>query len=187
MDFRESTICIGSDSIDQEYFSNHDSRKSNYVHYLMGTRPLLKADITKDFGGNVLFVDVNPYRPVTPGWMSHLVNDGAVVETNNEGAVLNYYAQSRRLKNCVHVPFGPSPILATVTTRKVKKGEELFTTYGCLYWLDVLGGDEESTDITEAIQAQVKETARDIFISMQNVAVTYVNEEGRLQSTFDTK
>jgi hypothetical protein len=150
----------------------------------MGNRPLLDGN----FGDDVLFVDVNPNRPVTLGWQSHLINDGATVETNNESGVLNYYEKSRRAKNCVHVPFGPAPILATVTSRKVKKGQELFTTYGCTYWLDaLLGVDEESTDITQAIQSEVKEAARDIFTSMQIVAVTDVNEAGRLRSTFDMK
>jgi hypothetical protein len=76
--------------------------------------------------------------------------------------------------------------LATVTTQKVKKGQELFATYGCNYWLDALGGDEELTDITQAIQDQVKEAAMDIFTSMKSVTVTDVNEAGRLQNAFDT-
>jgi hypothetical protein len=49
----------------------------------------------------------------------------------------------------------------------------------------LLGGDEEMTAITQAMQLEVKEAARDIFISMQIVAVTDVNKAGRLQSTFN--
>jgi hypothetical protein len=70
VDFGESSICVASDSIDQEQFCAHNdhSQKSNYIHYLMGKRPLL--DSSNDFGDDVLFVDVNPNRPVTLEWQS---------------------------------------------------------------------------------------------------------------------
>lgn len=200
---------------DETYFSmlHNTVNQSNYLHFLMGRRPLATPDETTTttttvpsndccFQGGLLYIDVNPQRPLVSGWMSHLVNDGAIVNSNTEQGVLDYYAASNRVKNCVHVPFGPSPILATVTTRKVKKGQELLTTYGCTYWLDALrlpltvsndvAGTASSptatcstpTDITDAIQVQVTETARDILTCMQGVVVRRQNEVSDLHRAF---
>ena len=85
-----------------------------------------------------LFLDVNPNRKVMEGWVSHIINDGAAMmnapssNTSHdiELSMLEYYQSSKTKKNCIHIPFGPSPIIATVTTKKIMKDEELFTTYG---------------------------------------------------------
>jgi hypothetical protein len=54
VNFGESSICVGFNSFDQEHFSAHndddgdddsDSHKSNYIHYLMGNRPLLDGNL----------------------------------------------------------------------------------------------------------------------------------------------
>lgn len=116
----ESTESAESSSINQ----------SNLIH-LLGNRPLMKTDIQKELGGETIFINVDLSQQEQPGFISHRVNDGATVAANSEEGVLEYYQSSWRVKNCVHVPFGPSPLLATVTTKKVKKGDELFTTYGC--------------------------------------------------------
>ena len=65
------------------------------------------------------------------GFDGHRVNDGATILTNDEAGTLAYYHASRLLKNCIHVPFGPCPVLALIATRNVLCGEELLTTYGC--------------------------------------------------------
>ena len=65
------------------------------------------------------------------GFDGHRVNDGATILTNDEAGTLAYYHSSRLLKNCIHVPFGPCPVLALIATRNVLCGEELLTTYGC--------------------------------------------------------
>jgi hypothetical protein len=130
-----------------------------YLLHIVGNRPLMKMDVMNDLGGSSIFINVDVDVAVTPtspsgrdefdadsngtttslssasssvGFDSHRVNDGATVISNTELGALSYYQTSRAAANCVHVPFGPSPLLATVTTRKVKKGEELLTTYGCL-------------------------------------------------------
>lgn len=124
-----------------------------------------------------------------------------MVTENSERGVLQYYEKTRRNKNCVNVPFGPSPILATVTTKKVKKGEELFTTYGVSYWLEqmlsssennninvIAEGEAEAeiiTDITEPIQVEVKRTAQDLFNTMKDIQVVYEKEGAQLQSLFE--
>jgi hypothetical protein len=132
----------------------------------------------------MLFVNVNMDRPDVPTWLGHRVNDGAVVESNTEAGVLDYYEKSRQAKNCVPVPFGPSPVLATVTTCQVKKGDEIFTSYGCSYWLEAIWPGEESTDITEDIQFQVRETARDLFTGMQGVRANHGKEWTALEASF---
>jgi SET domain len=215
----KASFSVTVSSIDEEYFSStadmsgtttttdHTCQQSsNYLHFLMGKRPLALAAVDSNnsndngggdedyFQGGLLYIDVNPQRPLVPGWMSHLVNDGATVLVNTEQGVLDYYSASRAAKNCVHVPFGPSPILATVTTRKVKKGQELLTTYGCTYWLDALlqnrVDDQQqqtpsiTTDITDAIQEQATETARDILKCRQGVAVRRQNEAFELHEIF---
>lgn len=65
------------------------------------------------------------------GFDGHRVNDGATIITNDEAGILAYYHASRLLKNCIHVPFGPCPVLALIATRNILCGEELLTTYGC--------------------------------------------------------
>lgn len=145
----------------EDYASNINNNSNNdqsYLLHIVGNRPLMKMDIMNDLGGSSIFINVDVDVAVTPtslsgrdefdadsngttsslssasssvGFDSHRVNDGATVISNTELGALSYYQSSRAAANCVHVPFGPSPLLATVTTRKVKKGEELLTTYGC--------------------------------------------------------
>jgi hypothetical protein len=114
----------------------------------------MKTDIIKDLGGSSIFISVDvdtsssqggssggdddddgvdgaADRFSSVGFDSHRINDGATVLSNTESGALSYYRASRNAANCAHVPFGPSPLLATVTTRKVQRGEELLTTYGC--------------------------------------------------------
>jgi hypothetical protein len=106
------------------------SKDESYLIHVLGNRPLMKADIRQELGGTI-FVNVDLGQQEQPGFISHRINDGATVAANSVEGVLEYYRSSRTAKNCVIIPFGPSPLLATVTTRKIKKGDELFTTYGC--------------------------------------------------------
>ncbi|KAL3760484.1 hypothetical protein ACHAWU_007803 [Discostella pseudostelligera] len=187
-----------------------------YLLHIVGNRPLMKMDIMNDLGGSSIFINVDVNDDPTSqnsgddsntvaedgesssifssssslsgGFDSHRVNDGATVLSNTEHGALTYYQSSRSAANCVHVPFGPSPLLATVTTRKVKKGEELLTTYGCsLDWLNSLLKDtgEEETEMTESIIFEAKQVALDIFKGMKEVSVTYASEAEVLQAVFD--
>lgn len=171
---------------DEQYFASNPCSKSTYLHCtdqpIFARSSLLAATSTEP-----LYLDVNPMRPIVDGWVSQMINDGATVTTNSEEGVLDYYGQSKRAKNCIHVPFGPSPVLATVTTRKVQKGQELLTTYGGTYWLGVwldLHGNE-GVEITEAIKSEIKESAQDLFASMKSVAVLYANQIEAFQSEFE--
>jgi hypothetical protein len=160
-----------------------------YIHHIMGQRLLMKTDIVKDLGGAAIFVDVDLNQQESPGFVGHRINDGATVLTNTEHGVLTYYQASRDVKNCIHVPFGPSPLLAVVTTKKVKKNEEFFTTYGVSYWLESLlknkTEDIEETDMTDAIVLQARGVAMDVLKGMKDVAIGYANEADELQAIFD--
>jgi hypothetical protein len=197
MDIDDDLIYISSNEEDQKHFDSdcHDSSCS-YLQYLMGSRPLNSADgrssgsddASSMIGKYPLFVDINPNRTAPPGWSGHLVNDGAIVKENSEIGIMEYYRESQQARNCVHIPFGPSPMIAVVTTRKVQKGEELFTTYGCSYWLQALldsaQNDEECTDITDQVHTEVRESAREIFVAMQKAAQSYSAEAAAFQSFF---
>jgi len=186
--------CVALNESDFQYFDDQSRQNNgaNYLHYLIGNRNLMSSEITSYDG--TLFIDVNPNRPVAPGWVSHYINDGSIVRTNDEDGVLDYYANTRRAKNCAHIPFGPSPMMATCTTKKVKKGAELFTTYGCSYWLEALleakvedngsSGEEQCTEITEKINDEVRETAKDLLQCVQRVGVTYEGEADALKDIF---
>lgn len=176
-----SSICCGTTTEDQKYFD--ETPNSSYLLHLLGSRLLGTADFGED---SQLFIDVNPSRTDPSGcWNGHLVNDGATVSENSEQGMLDYYTASQRRKNCVHIPFGPSPLLALVTTKKVKKGEELFTTYGCLYWLEtVIKRGEEVADATEAVQLKARETAQDIFTGMRCAQAMYANQQAEIEEAF---
>ena len=55
--------------------------------------------------------------------------------------------------------------MATVATKKIKKGDELFTSYGGTYWLgvylDVHG--EEGVPITDPIQEKINKGFDEFF------------------------
>lgn len=165
---------------DREYFAGNPQASSAYLHAtdqpVFGRQSVLEA---AGAGQAPVYLDVNPHRDVDLAWVSQYINDGATVGKGTEGGVSRYYRESKARKNCVHVPFGPSPIMATVATRKIKKGEELFTSYGCVYWLGALeaeGGVEDAPGMTGLIQSQIRESAEDLFGCMKSVKTTYGTE-----------
>jgi len=204
VDFNDDTsspICLGITPADQEYFDKNENENetknetSNYIQYLIGSRRVGKSDFGPDAQ---LFVDINPDRieknhhdsdgSINNCWVSHYINDGATVAANSEVGMLDYYSESNSKKNCVHIPFGPSPIIATVTTRQVKKGEELLTSYGCMYWAAcIINENEEESivDITDAVQIQAKQTAQDIFTAWKNSQTTHAGKQIQLQESFE--
>ena len=75
--------------------------------------------------------------------------------------------------------------MATVATKKIKKGEELLTSYGCVYWVGVLFDSQEGAAMTGQIQEQIKESAQDLFAAMNSVSIRYKNHMDALQAVFD--
>jgi hypothetical protein len=193
---------------DRIYFAEHPPSGSSYLHATdqpIFNRPSILVDDDDDdvdpssssssttttscsemLKNSPLYLDVNPNRDVSPAWVSQYINDGAIMTENTEAGVSDYYKKSTANKNCIHIPFGPSPILATVATKKIKKGEELFTSYGCVYWIGVLfEGQEGAPTMTGQIQKQIQDSAQDLFAAMNVVKNTYKNQAEALQSVFD--
>lgn len=186
----ERQMWVSSDDYDREYFSQNPPGSSSYLHATdqpIFNRPSILADIVPELKDNPIYLDANPNRKVDPLWVSQYINDGAIVTSNDQAGVSRYYEQSKRKKNCIHLPFGPSPIMATVATRKIKKGEELFTSYGCVYWLGVLYSNKEGSgpDLTGQIQQQIKESALDLFEAMKSVSTTYDNQIEALKGSYN--
>ena len=180
---------------DNDYFQQHPPTSSSYLHAT--DQPLFKREsfLTKELRGDdptikdiPIFLDANREKEgIDPLWASQYINDGALVTSNDEQGVNAYYAATKKLKNCIHIPIGPSPVMATVTTKKVKKGEELFTSYGCVYWLGVLYANDGNSgpSINNQIQIQITDSAQDLLASMQSVSVTYNKQIDAMISEFD--
>jgi len=184
----DQQLWVSSNEADKKHFAKNPPGQSSYLHATdqpIFNRPSFIADVVavKD---EPIYLDANPNRQTDPLWVSQYINDGAVVSSNDERGVAAYYQQSKRKKNCLHLPLGPSPIMATVTTRKVKKGEELLTSYGCVYWLGVLYSDDDESppDMTNQIQQGIRESAQDLFASMKNIASIYGNQIEALQNAY---
>jgi hypothetical protein len=171
---------------DEEYFQQHPCSESSYLHCT--DQPLFqRTSILSPVVTVPLYLDVNPNRDRVGAWVSHLINDGAVVQSNSVRGILDYYHESGSKKNCIHIPWGPSPVMATVTTKKVKKGEELLTSYGGTYWLGVLLNvrGEEGIEIVPEIQQKINDSAKDLVNSMKAVSKLYAEQEMAFRTEFD--
>ena len=136
-----------------------DDDETYLLHVLgSGSRTLMNVNIALDLGGSSIFVNNVALKQhhcehhnddssseksnysststtkstATPGSSTSTTNNGSMdIELMMVLLTLAYYHSSRLLKNCIHVPFGPCPVLALIATRNVLCGEELLTTYGC--------------------------------------------------------
>ena len=174
---------VYSNEKDASYFADHPSPNSDYLHCTdqpLFQRPslLLQGDTN-----NPVYLDVNPNRPITTGWVSQMINDGAIVSEPTEAGILQYYQAAKVNNNCVHIPFGPSPILATITTKKLKAGSELFTTYGGVYWLGNFAN--HSVPITPVIRQEIQATAKTLQTCIQTANRLYSNPMEALQLAYE--
>ncbi|CAJ1909308.1 unnamed protein product [Cylindrotheca closterium] len=179
-------LFVSNTDQNREYFQQHPPDTSSYLHATdqpIFNRPSFMSSIPEIKEAPV-YLDVNPNVPVSPAWVSHYINDGATLRENSIAGVEDYYRNSKASKNCIHVPFGPSPIMATVATKKIKKGQELFTSYGCVYWIGVQYRDEDSAPMTKEIQEQIKESAQDLFAAMNVVSTRYQTATQALEEVF---
>jgi hypothetical protein len=200
---RDLSLFLAQSEIDEKYFTeNQPHNNSPYLHATdqpIFQRPSMLAPLF-DQNGKVgmvpppLYLDVNPNRnsELDGIWTSHYINDGSSLldhtrsvgtSSSIEDGIEQYYQQSTQAKNCIHIPFGPSPVLATITTKKVKKGQELFTSYGVVYWLGAIStnnGDDNGASnapgMTEKIQSQIVQSARDLRQSMEEAKKGYAVE-----------
>ena len=200
-EMQDLSMFIAGSNEDEVYFQANPHGNSPYLHAtdqpLFQRQSLLSSlfDESKDEMTPPLYLDVNPNKndELDGIWTSHFINDGAsLLNAKVDGvSIEQYYVQSTKAKNCCHIPFGPSPILATITTKKVKKGEELFTSYGVVYWLGSVEDDPDDEDsdvavMTEKIQEQIVESARDLQKAMASASTGYAKESDDLENAFDT-
>ena len=161
------SIFIGLDPTDQQYFDLTSSDDYLQEYLVPGSRTFETAGLAQVASDMSLLIDINPNRICHPPWIGHFINDGATLENNSEQGIMDYNQQSQEAKNCVHaVPFGPLPIMASVTTRDVKEGEELFSSYGGSYWVQYLGdGNEEMANVDEEIRKMAQDSKSEDSIS----------------------
>ena len=170
---QDLSMFLAGNEEDEKYFSNNPHGNSPYLHATdqpLFQRPSLLSSLfdegNKDEMSPPLYLDVNPTRneELDGIWTSHYINDGASLldymqkdGTSIEDGIEQYYAKSTQTKNCIHIPFGPSPLLATITTKKCKKNQELFTSYGVVYWLGSFDTKEDgdTAKMTETIQTKL--------------------------------
>lgn len=123
LDLGGSSIFVNNVAMKQQRCQQHnDNSSSEKVNNSSSTTTTSSTSTTPGYSIS---------SSTSNGFDGHRVNDGATILTNDEAGTLAYYHASRLLKNCIHVPFGPCPILALIATRNVLCGEELLTTYGC--------------------------------------------------------
>ena len=131
--------CMSYDT-DTDYFkkqmSSGPARDScPYRQNVLGDRSLF--GVANDQIEDPFFIHANPEQPLVDGWTAHLVNDAVMCDAGDEESVVRYYEASLARRNCLIVPVGPAPLMGYATTRDVEAGEELLTTYGAEYWVEV--------------------------------------------------
>ena len=121
----------------RDYFKKQTSSGSlrPYRQNVLGDRSLF--GVANDQIEDPFFIDANPEQALVDGWTAHLVNDGVLCAAGEEESVVRYYKDSLARRNCLIVPVGPAPLMGYATTRDVEAGEELLTTYGAEYWVEV--------------------------------------------------
>ena len=131
--------CMSYDT-DTDYFkkqmSSGPARDScPYRQNVLGDRSLF--GVANNQIEDPFYIDANPEQPLVDGWTAHLVNDAVMCDAGDEESVVRYYEASLARRNCLIVPVGPAPLMGYATTRDVEAGEELLTTYGAEYWVEV--------------------------------------------------
>ena len=82
-------------------------------------------------GRGKLFIDANPSVTADPYFLAHMINDGA--SCKREESAEMYWTISDRKRNSLFCPV----LEAHFATKDIKKGEEILSTYGSDYWLDL--------------------------------------------------
>mmetsp|Transcript_34428 Transcript_34428/g.83573 ORF Transcript_34428/g.83573 Transcript_34428/m.83573 type:complete len:305 (-) Transcript_34428:38-952(-) len=168
---------------------NHD--KSQYSLFTYGDRRICGANLQEDFNGAKLFVDMNPAIECTEGWYGGMLNDGAIVEYPGD---LDYYEKSRSKMSVELVPFSTAPFHVGVTTRDVKKGDELFVSYGYNYWTRATNNYlskengaslQEVEKFTASLHEQETQVVSDIARILDIVELKYQEESWVLGQIFD--
>ena len=89
--------------------------------------------------GTCLSIAADPTIPATPAACAHLINDGATLDTPDFDYRLlqKYIVDSTNAQNCHFVTLGGVSV-AAVASRDIRRGDEIFTAYGALFWSHLL-------------------------------------------------
>jgi len=161
-----------------------DPETSAYALFSLSNRKLCGVDLQKDFDNARLFVDMNPNNNVHDGWFCGFINDAATV--NFQGGV-EYYPKSRSAQNIEIIPFSIAPFQVGVTTKDVKKGEELFVSYGYNYWVNALIRQTDDAWIPKSatIEQHEREAEVEMYAAVNAADKKYEEESWVLSNIFD--
>ena len=89
--------------------------------------------------GTCLSIAADPTIPATPAACAHLINDGATLETREFDYHLlhKYVVDSTNAQNSHFVTLGGVSV-AAVASRDIRRGDEIFTAYGAMFWANLL-------------------------------------------------
>lgn len=142
-----------------------------------------------------MWIDADPSLRVD-GWLGHLANDAASCAARaDEAQLLEYYSECARLTNAVMVPFGHgcAPLMCVVTTRALRRGEEVLISYGHDYWI-TRGQEQELTleegeeiskkAATPAVVAARRASTEPAYAAQAAVEAGYAPEISRFEQVF---
>ena len=80
-----------------------------------------------------------PNRDAHPSACAHLINDGGVLANSNPtfDELCAYVETSAACQNCHLLPIADT-IVAAVASRNIQRGEEVFSSFGAPYWMNLL-------------------------------------------------
>lgn len=79
------------------------------------------------------FIEADPNAPLRQGWLGHMINDVCTLESLTAKSVKRYMQTSDRQSNVGYVQFN-SGLVAIVTKRAIKEGDELLMSYGPMFY-----------------------------------------------------
>lgn len=76
-----------------------------------------------------------PERDDNVAYAGHFINDGVTKPPTCEAELEDYMKESQAVENCDFLPLENLHMVA-LANRHIKKGDEIFTFYGPVYWMD---------------------------------------------------
>ena len=101
---------------------------------------------------SVLLANTTTARTITATNEQTKQHDDAIAQKTIETAMIDYWKSSLQNMNCIMIEFGPSPLMAYVTTKPVPVGKEFLASYGLGYWLGKVGDDELVAEIETCLK-----------------------------------
>jgi hypothetical protein len=71
-----------------------------------------------------------------PAYLGHFANDGVITIPTTENDLPAYVVESEQKANAMHNDIDGGSHMATIATRDIAKGEEIFVSYGTEYWME---------------------------------------------------